>query len=97
MAFVATKAREALKPLGPYVDDIIAVVSGVVDGALIWFGGEEQYKWLSWVYLAKNIGIPVISLLAPNLRIPEGLVHACESQLGMFIVSLILKATGAKF
>jgi len=86
MPALTTLLRSAgLKVGGGIMDDIIAVVSGVADGFLV--------DKVPLGFLAKNIAVPVLGAVAPNI-IPNGLLKESEGMLGFMIYLLALGGKG---
>jgi len=62
-----------------FIDDIIAVGSGVLDGYLL--------EKMPMAFLVKNVGIPIASLFIKG--IPDGLKKESEGMLGLLIYVLL--------
>jgi len=61
-----------------------AFVSGAVDGFLLRAGGTTG----AVIFLAKNIGVPVVHHML--IKLPEGLVHHSVGQLGMAVILIAI-------
>jgi len=63
-----------------WLDHVIAVLGGVIDGYLA--------DNVAWGYIIKNLAVPVVNLFIP---LPKGLVHQCEGALGVLLYALLLR------
>jgi len=70
----------ALRTVGKsWLDDVISVVAGLVGGYLL----DKNPT----IFMAKNIGIPVLSVFIRG--IPDSLKYESEGMLGLLIYTLI--------
>ncbi len=82
---MAMALKGLIKGLGlgsEFMDYATAFISGAIDGALLAYDQD-------WIFLIKNIGIPVASVFTPI--IPKGMKDHAVGQLGLLATLLIFK------